>query len=58
MGGDKQGTQPTQPAEGEPVEIPVPERENVLRDLRKMGKPAAPVPPRDPSKPRRTWRQA
>lgn len=52
---DKQQSQPKQ---GEPVEIPVPEREDVLRDLRKMGKPAAPVPPRDPSKPRRTWRQA
>ena len=33
-------TQPTQPAEGEPVEIPVPTREEVLRDLRKVAKPS------------------
>jgi len=32
-------TQPTQPAEGEPVEIPVPTREQVLRDLEKVAKP-------------------
>lgn len=34
-------TQPTQPADGDPVEIPVPERDDVMRDLRKMAKPAA-----------------
>lgn len=47
-------TQPTQPAEGEPVEIPVPERDDVMRDLRKMAKPPAPGPP--PKKPRQ-WTQ-
>jgi hypothetical protein len=35
----KKYTQPTQPQEGEPVEIPVPTREEVLRDLRKVAKP-------------------
>ncbi len=44
-------TQPTQPAEGEPVEIPIPERDDVMRDLRKMAKPPAPGPP--PKKPPR-----
>ena len=34
-------TQPTQPAEGEPVEIPVPTREQVLHDLEKVAKPLA-----------------
>ena len=33
-------TQPTHPAEGEPVEIPVPSREQVLRDLEKVAKPS------------------
>ena len=46
MGDDKQETQPTQPAEGEPVEIPVPERDDVMRDLRKMARPAAPQAPK------------
>jgi hypothetical protein len=32
-------TQETQPAEGEPVEIPIPTREEVLRDLGKVAKP-------------------
>jgi len=53
MGRDKQETgpaQPTQPVKGEPVEIPVPERDDVMRDLRKMAKPPAPGPP--PKKPR------
>jgi hypothetical protein len=31
-------TQPTQPAEGDPVEIPVPTRDEVLRDLGKVAK--------------------
>lgn len=30
-------TQPTQPKKGEPVEIPVPDRETVLADLKKLG---------------------
>jgi hypothetical protein len=32
-------TQPTQPVEGDPVEIPVPTRGEVLRDLGKVAKP-------------------
>jgi len=32
-------TQTTKPAEGEPVEIPVPTREEVFRDLGKVAKP-------------------
>lgn len=36
MGDDKQETQPKK---GDPVEIPVPERDDVMRDLRKMTKP-------------------
>jgi hypothetical protein len=32
-------TQKTKPAKGEPVEIPVPSREEVLRDLKKVAKP-------------------
>jgi hypothetical protein len=32
-------TQTTQPAEGEPVEIPIPTREEVFRDLGKVAKP-------------------
>lgn len=35
-------TQPTTPAEGEPVEIPIPTREEVLRDLAKVAKPLRP----------------
>ena len=31
--------QPTQPAKGEPVEIPVPSREDVMRDLKKTAQP-------------------
>lgn len=53
MGEDKQGpgsTQPTQPTKGEPVEIPVPERDDVMRDLRKMAKPAAPEAPKQPAR--------
>ena len=34
-------TQPTHPAEGEPVEIPIPTRDEVLGDLRKVAKPSA-----------------
>jgi hypothetical protein len=40
MATDNEPTQPTQPAEGEPVEIPVPTREEVLRDLKKVAKPS------------------
>jgi hypothetical protein len=39
-------TQSTQPAEGDPVEIPVPTREEVLRDLEKVAK----RPPRNGDK--------
>jgi hypothetical protein len=35
-------TQETQPKEGEPVEIPVPTREEVFRDLGKVAKPPRP----------------
>jgi len=37
---DEEPTQPTQPAEGDPVEIPVPTREEVLRDLGKVARPS------------------
>lgn len=39
-------TQPTRPAEGEPVEIPVPKRGDVLAALRKVAK-APESPDRD-----------
>jgi len=39
-------TQPTEPAEGEPVEIPIPTREEVFRDLEKVAK----KPPRNGNK--------
>ncbi len=32
-------TQETQPAKGEPAEIPIPTREEVFRDLGKVAKP-------------------
>ena len=35
-------TQPTQPAKGEPVDIPVPTRDEVFRDLGKVAKPRKP----------------
>ena len=38
-------TQTTKPAEGEPVEIPVPTREEVFRDLGKVAKPREPGSP-------------
>jgi hypothetical protein len=34
--------QPTQPAKGEPVEIPVPKKADVLRDLKKVAPPTEP----------------
>lgn len=40
-------TQTTQPAEGEPVEIPVPTREEVFRDLGKVAKPRKTDPSAD-----------
>lgn len=40
-------TQTTQPAEGEPVEIPVPTREEVFRDLGKVAKARKPPTPDD-----------
>jgi len=39
---DAEATQPTQPAKGKPVEIPVPTRDAVLRDLEKAVKPKPP----------------
>jgi len=38
-------TQETQPRKGEPDEIPVPTREAVLRDLRKVAMPQKPTEP-------------
>lgn len=40
-----QPTQPSQPKRGKPVEIPVPERDAVLRDLMKAA-PRVPDPPK------------
>lgn len=40
-------TQTTQPAEGEPMEIPVPTREEVFRDLGKIAKPRKSPPSAD-----------
>lgn len=43
MGSKKQEPkQPTQPKEGEPVEIPVPKRGDVLGDLAKVAPPVKP----------------
>lgn len=38
----EQPTQPTQPKKGKPVEIPVPKRGEVERDLLKIAKPKKP----------------
>jgi hypothetical protein len=35
-------TQRTQPKKGKPAEIPVPKREDVLRDLKKVARPKKP----------------
>jgi hypothetical protein len=43
-------TQTTQPAEGEPAEIPIPTREEVLRDLGKVAKPPKPPTPDESGK--------
>jgi len=40
MDEDTEPTQPTNPAEGDPVEIPIPTREDVFRDLEKVAKPS------------------
>jgi hypothetical protein len=40
-------TQETRPAEGEPVEIPIPTREEVFRDLGKVAKPRKREPDQD-----------
>jgi hypothetical protein len=40
-------TQPTQPKKGEPVEIPIPTREAVLRDLMKVAPPPPAKAPAD-----------
>lgn len=37
----KSRVQQTQPKKGKPVEIPVPTRDEVLRDLAKLAKPSA-----------------
>jgi hypothetical protein len=37
---ERQPTQQTQPKKGKPVEIPVPKREDFLRDLKKVASPA------------------
>jgi hypothetical protein len=39
MSDDAKPTQKTQPKKGEPVEIPIPSREAVLRDLMKVAPP-------------------
>ncbi len=39
---DKQPTQKTQPKKGKPVEIPIPKRDAVLRDLQKLAQPKDP----------------
>jgi len=36
---DSPPTQPTQPKRGKPVEIPIPTREAVIRDLMKVASP-------------------
>lgn len=36
---EQEPTQPTQPKKGKPIQIPVPKREDVLRNLRKVAKP-------------------
>lgn len=40
-------TQESQPAEGEPVEIPIPTRDEVSRDLGRVAKPRKPRPSAD-----------
>ncbi len=42
-----QEIQETTPAEGDPVEIPIPTREEVFRDLGKVAKPRKPPPEKD-----------
>lgn len=37
-------TQETQPAKGEPAEIPIPTRQEVFRDLGKVANPRKPPP--------------
>jgi len=39
---DSQPTQPTQPKRGKPIDIPIPSREEVERDLRKLIGPVRP----------------
>jgi hypothetical protein len=38
----REPTQKTRPKKGKPIEIPVPKREDVLRDLAKASKPRRP----------------
>jgi hypothetical protein len=40
-------TQDTQPKKGEPVEVPIPTREEVFRDLGKVAKPRKNAPKGD-----------
>ena len=42
-----QPTQKTQPKKGEPIEIPIPTREEVFRDLEKVAKPRKPPPDKE-----------
>ena len=39
---DDEPTQKTHPKKGEPIEIPIPTREEVFRDLGKVAKPRKP----------------
>jgi hypothetical protein len=47
MGSTEQPKQKTKPAQGEPVEIPIPTREEVFRDLEKVAPPPKRRPKRD-----------
>jgi hypothetical protein len=40
--GTRRPTQRTTPKKGEPIKIPVPKREDVLRDLKKIARPSRP----------------
>lgn len=42
-----QPTQPTQPKKGDPVQIPVPSRDDWLRNMRKVAPPAESKRPAD-----------
>ncbi len=42
-------TQETHPEEGDPIEIPIPSKSEVFRDLRKVARPRKPSADRDSS---------